>query len=520
MTRSPESPNDTFADGVPPDRGATATDDLIARTREHEGWEAAAAVIESNWDRLVSTAPQQLLAAIRALPGDAFIDRPTFLVAANYLQHVVSGTDAGRFNHDGWLDADMSGREIGLINTLGLLTSRSAGARTSGDMADARHAAEEGRTTLARASDQERAAIRPSLPHFRLQWGRSFELADAPGADYEYEQAYELSMLTDQPVIARRAAAQRAWLSAERGRIRAAELWLARARGGSATHGRYDAVIYLTDALIRLDRGDHDGAERELARAAGLGSGEHWAAMLWVQSMHARDAAMAAVVDARLTQQLVHRPTALANSAANGRYTRAARARLAVLRGQSGIVPTIPPGPTATDRVISAALTHAARKHRDALDLARDAAAPEEPPRTRTPALLVYAAAALALGQKDTAASSFVQAYAIIEHESLFSALECIPSSDLEALAALTAVQLPELSSAFSQPHTAHSIQLTKREHEVLSLLGQDRSMSALADALFISPNTLKSTVRRLYKKLGVNSRASAIDAARRTGLL
>ena len=520
MTRSPESPSDAFPDGVPPVGGPRAADNLVADVLERDGWEAAATVIESNWDRLVSTAPQQLLTAIRALPGDAFVERPTFLVAANYLQHVVSGTDAGRFNHDGWLDADMSGREMGLINSLGLLTSRSAGARTSGDMADARRAAEEGRATLARASDQEQAAIRSSLPHFLLQWGRSLELSDAPGADFEYEQAYELATLTDQPVIARRAAAQRAWLSAEHGHIRAAELWLARARGGTATNGRYDAVIYLTDALIRLDRGDHDGADRELARAAGLGSGEHWAAMAWVLSMQARDAAMAAVVEARITQKLAQRPKALADSGANGRYTRAARARLAALRGQAAKAPTNLPRLSATDRVIGSALSHAARRHQHALDLARAAAAPDEPPRTRTPALLISAAAALALGHGDAAASAFVQAHAIIEHERLYSALEVIPSSDLEALAALTGVRLPNVRSAFEQPQVGHSIPLTKREREVLSLLGQDRTMADLADALFISPNTLKSTVRRLYKKLDVNSRASAIDAARRSGLL
>ena len=165
MTRTPDAPNDPSPEVAPPERGTLESDDLITQTLAREGWEAAASVIESNWDSLVTTAPQRLLAAIRALPGEAFVDRPTFLVAANYLQHVVSGTDAGRFNHAGWLDADMSGRDIGLINTLGVLTSRSAGARTSGEMADARRAAEEGRTALARASEQERAAIRSSLPH-------------------------------------------------------------------------------------------------------------------------------------------------------------------------------------------------------------------------------------------------------------------------------------------------------------------------------------------------------------------
>ena len=162
------------------------------------------------------------------------------------------------------------------------------------------------------------------------------------------------------------------------------------------------------------------------------------------------------------------------------------------------------PGLSATDRVISAALAHVARKHQYALDLAGEAAAPEEPPRTQTAALLVTAAAALALGQRETAALAFVQAHAIIEHERLYSAYDCVPSGDLDALAELTSLRLPELLSAFHQPRTDHAVQLTKREHEVLALLAQGRSMSELAEALFISPNTLKSTVRRLYRRLGM----------------
>jgi len=40
--------------------------------------------------------------------------------------------------------------------------------------------------------------------------------------------------------------------------------------------------------------------------------------------------------------------------------------------------------------------------------------------------------------------------------------------------------------------------------------------MGRLAAQLYISPNTLKATVRALYRKLGVTSRQQAVDAARR----
>jgi ATP/maltotriose-dependent transcriptional regulator MalT len=492
---------------------------VVAEVASRDGWRAAAAVIETHWDRLATTSPQHLLAAIRALPGAAFVDRPTFLVAANYLQHVVIGTDPSRFNHDGWLDATMSGGDIGLMDTLGLLTARSAGARTSGDMAAARRAAEDARTALENADEPERAAVRSSLPHYRLQWGRSLELSDAPGADFEYEEAYELALLTKQSSVGRRAAAQRAWLCAERGRMRAAELWLARALDSPGTDGRYDAVAFLTDALLRLDRGDVDGAGRELARTTGLGDTEYWAAVLWVQSMHARDAAAAATIDARLTHQVDRRPDTLTASGANGRYVRAARVRLSALRSRTAKEPIADPTLSATDRIIAGALAHGAGKHHDALGIVRSAAEPGEPPRTQTAALLITAAAALNLHHTEVATSAFVQAHALIEHEGLHTSYECIPSDDLHALASITSRTLPNLHSSF-RPRNENHIGLSNREHEVLTLIAQGRSTVEIAAALFISPNTVKSTTRRLYKKLDATSRGTAVNAAQRSGLL
>ncbi len=519
-TLPPSSFPDDSAHHDEPDGDLRDFNSHVEHVLRSDGWEAAAAIIEQNWDRHVFTEPQKLLRAIRSLPGEAFVDRPTFLVAANYLQHVSNGTDPGSFNHEGWLDADMTGQEIGLINSLGLLTSRSAGARTTGDMVDARRAAELARQTLRRASKQERAAIRSSIPHFRIQWGRSLELADAPAADHEYEAAYELAMLTDQPKIARRAAAQRAWLSAERGSLRDAEKWLARARTGSMSNGRYDAVIYLTEALIRLDRGDLDGAEREFGRASGLDAGEYWGARMWVQSMLANDAASAAVADARLTHELSRWPSVIDAPTANGRYTRAARARLGALRRHSTKHLFSHVGASGTDRVIGAALAHGDGRFERALDIAGPVImATDEPPRTKTAALIVYAAAAHHLGQSETATSAFIQAHAVIEDERLFTAYEVVPYEDVAALASLAAVPLHDARSAIPS-HRAEGILLTRREHEILALMAQGRSMAELASLLFISRNTVKSTVRRLYKKLDVTSRSAAVDKARVNHLL
>jgi len=56
---------------------------------------------------------------------------------------------------------------------------------------------------------------------------------------------------------------------------------------------------------------------------------------------------------------------------------------------------------------------------------------------------------------------------------------------------------------------------LTKRERQILGLLASGLSAQQIAADLYISPNTLKSTMRDLYRKLGVNSRAAAVQQAK-----
>lgn len=62
--------------------------------------------------------------------------------------------------------------------------------------------------------------------------------------------------------------------------------------------------------------------------------------------------------------------------------------------------------------------------------------------------------------------------------------------------------------------------ELTAREAEVLRLLPTRLMLREIATELFVSTNTLKFHLRAIYQKLGVNSRAEAVEAARRLGLM
>jgi LuxR family maltose regulon positive regulatory protein len=84
---------------------------------------------------------------------------------------------------------------------------------------------------------------------------------------------------------------------------------------------------------------------------------------------------------------------------------------------------------------------------------------------------------------------------------------------------ALTAVDSPT-SAARSLRGVAGIEELSAREVEVLRALGGTGSLREVADALYISRNTIKTHTRALYAKLGVGTREEAVRRGRQLGLL
>jgi DNA-binding NarL/FixJ family response regulator len=61
---------------------------------------------------------------------------------------------------------------------------------------------------------------------------------------------------------------------------------------------------------------------------------------------------------------------------------------------------------------------------------------------------------------------------------------------------------------------------LTAREASLLPLLETYMSYAEMGERLYLSVNTVKSNLQRLYRKLGARTRREAVDAARQLGLL
>jgi DNA-binding NarL/FixJ family response regulator len=60
---------------------------------------------------------------------------------------------------------------------------------------------------------------------------------------------------------------------------------------------------------------------------------------------------------------------------------------------------------------------------------------------------------------------------------------------------------------------------LTERERELLALLAQGLTNSAIAERLSLSPKTVRNHVSNIFSKLQVADRAQAIIRAKQAGL-
>ncbi|MBF4570860.1 helix-turn-helix transcriptional regulator [Plantibacter sp. VKM Ac-2880] len=476
--------------------------------------QTALTIVQQHWDRYSSSEPAHLLAAMRALPGEVFLDDAAFILAAEYLQHLIDGEDPDRFVTDPTI-VNQALRSGSLQQQLAVLTSTSATARTSGDFRRAVDTATEARRRLTNAPSAEVAAIRMDLPHLALQWGSSLEIADEVGLDvqFEYEEAYRLGMASKQPQIARRSAGQLAWHHSRCGWLTTAEQWLQRAWTIGTPDPRYEAVSHLAAALIHLDRREVLKSSVELARMSAYPIGEYWSAALWVRSWHASTTAERTLLEAEIAAELDRRPAALSSGGLHRFALRAARLRLGY-----PIDNMIPGRPG--EHALAASFEYRRGNFRDATEVAKAATHFEAPPRPRAVALTITAAAALGLRRPAVAAHQFGIARVLIDQERLYSAYDHITPEHFQEL---TQGLAPEgqlrvgRSAIVGLPPIVSS--LSKREREILSQLPTGKTIAQIADELFVSTNTVKGALRRLYRKLNVTSRAAAADIAEHTGL-
>lgn len=84
-----------------------------------------------------------------------------------------------------------------------------------------------------------------------------------------------------------------------------------------------------------------------------------------------------------------------------------------------------------------------------------------------------------------------------------------MPMSPLVATKTLKLLQQGSTEKPKDDPA---SFGLSKREIEILQPLSKGKTYTAIAEQLFISPNTVRSHIENIYKKLAVNSKVEATN--------
>ena len=147
-------------------------------------------------------------------------------------------------------------------------------------------------------------------------------------------------------------------------------------------------------------------------------------------------------------------------------------------------------------------------------------------PATRVEAWVWEARLAERMGEEAHAQAAVVAAVVLAaEHELLRPVVAA--GQDLHGLLAACAGRFGRYEDFAARVHAAVASTdqegmeaLTKRELQLLVELPSPRTADEIAASMFVSVNTVKTHLRGIYRKLGVNSRREAIVLARRRGLL
>lgn len=273
-------------------------------------------------------------------------------------------------------------------------------------------------------------------------------------------------------------------------------------------------------ALVRLEDGDFDGAHAALdPLESRIPFFEHWAMALYTRGLIHLVSGDVSTGLSELRQALHDARGRIASKQMSARV-HSLLADLTMASGELQQARSIVSGlPSSTFTHLSAArlslLTHSPE---DALSNVKAAEAPDIKPREAVTARLLAASAYLELGVEEEAHAQVQRACGAMRRFGLTSPLAHVPRDGIAPILEECGCPIP---TALGNPFTiVTGERLSQREMVVLRLLPADKSIADIAQDLHVSPNTVKSQMKSIYRKLGVSTRAVAVATAHSRGLL
>ncbi len=492
-----------------------------------EAWPLVLSILEENWAQLLRRHLDHVNAAVHALPRELVESSPRLFVARDYILDRDTGPQAEAALRSGLL-VPHSRLPTRSLTTTQRLALRFDGTATYGAenilLGRLDSALGAGRPVV-RPAEVERAA-----PELLTQWALSM-LYDNDGvvAAYGFALACQEAVRVGDDAAAREAASGTALAMALLGHTQRADAWseyaahfpvapsglevvaapVTRAvvtglrlgevawpdvRQAGVEHG-LDPLVELSRvaaAFSEILRGRLEQARVELQRHTADHDGD--------QEEAVRAAVAALQVDLALAEGRIDRAGALLVAArGDGAWNLATRARHAFYVG---------------------AFTEALRLTENA------ASVTGARPRVGLELLLLHACASWRVGRRENAVDQLATAVGIAADTGVLSPFLTVPRADLEDIAPpgswsrdfLEQPPLAGTDTIFPEPLRAG--QLSAAELRVLRELRAGVPLAHIGRRLYLSESTVKTHVRRIYRKLGVTNRTDALDRARDLFLL
>ena len=494
-----------------------------------DDWNGVATIIEAEWGELITSDGLLLKQVLRALPVEILAERPRLGLAVNYVSYLPVH---GQTRTEIFRTAAPVSAPANLLDALAEVTSRGAARRSAGEFDRAVEAAHSAIALVAQASDEQLDDLRMALPELQYQWGLSLVYSGAwDDAVRQFTESHDRAEMVGNLPIRAQSAGWIALIHALSGRTADSQRWLARVSPttGASWESRAATPAILATALLQI----HDldtAAESTLTQLGPVTEApEYWAIRLYVGALAATGRSESVEILARIDSAVRDRPTALATTGINDGLIRLARAKAFVKTDNVARARRqLASGPGAffpgAHRVVAARLAILAGDHDTARQILENFTDDSGGlPRFRAEGFFLSAVVRAAAGAVETATTDFRQAILIAENERVFSALATLPADHLEAVVSatgLTPLRFEELRTAAALNPVQAITPLTPQELAVLRAMSSAGSMKGAAEQLYISLNTAKSHVRRIYLKLGANSKEEAISIAVRYGIL
>lgn len=494
-------------------------------------WANVVRLLEAHWTHFFNTHLTGMLDALTALPPEVMAENPRLKIGREYLVHTLS---AGRKTRV-FRDVVSMGEARTPMDRFAEFTANSVALRGAGRFAEASKVIGEANELLGTLQGAELRDVAHGLPELQYHWGVTQELAGHyTAALREYSSSYDHAVMTGHRMMRAMSAASAAWVHVLAGRIPSAQDWLSRIpdpEPGDWWADRPPAPALFSRAFLAIDALDLVEA-REVVESIDIRpSMEHWATYQLVRSVVARYLGRERAQLTELEAFVADIPLQQTTSGANAALLALSKHILFAGLGQSADARRVLHDDAV--RRSGSLLKHLVTivearwlAQEGQLEPARRLVVPlvtraNAYPRALIPALFIAGAAYRAAGNTATGNQYILDALHLAPaHGPLYN---MVPDKRrvLEAMVdegVLDASILDTVPEEPAPPSTNPFAVLTPREHEALTHAVIGGTVERIARAMFVSPNTVKTQLRSIYRKLGVSSRAELIDLAQRHG--